>query len=98
MTKKIFISYAREDLETAKKLYADLKQSGFDPWLDEENLLAGQNWRQIIQKEIKDANYFIILISSISVSKRGFVQTEIKEALEELKSFECNLFESTITS
>ena len=47
MPKKIFVSYAREDLKTAKKLHTDLKAHGFDPWLDEENLLAGENWRDL---------------------------------------------------
>ena len=62
--KKIFISYAREDSESAEKIYGDLKQHGFEPWLDEENLLADQNWRQMIRKAIRDSDYIAILICS----------------------------------
>jgi hypothetical protein len=85
--KKIFISYARENLKDAKKLFGDLKQHGFDPWLDEENLLAGQDWRQSIRKAIKNSDYVVILLSSISISKRGFVQVEQKRALETAEEF-----------
>ncbi len=80
--KKIFISYAREDLDAAKKLYTDLKLHGFDPWLDDENLLAGQNWRQFIPHEIKKSDFVILLLSDHAIKKRGFVQVEQKRALE----------------
>ena len=42
----VFISYAREDSEAAKRLYQELKNAGFIPWLDKESLIAGQNWLQ----------------------------------------------------
>jgi len=38
---KIFLSYAREDMGMAKKLYNDLKRYGLDVWLDTESLLPG---------------------------------------------------------
>ncbi len=38
---KVFISYAKEDYETAKRLYDDLKEAGAEPWLDDEDLLSG---------------------------------------------------------
>ena len=31
---KIFISYAKEDVDIAKRLYHDLKNKGLSPWLD----------------------------------------------------------------
>ncbi len=31
--KKVFISYAREDIETARRLYHDLEKAGLDPWI-----------------------------------------------------------------
>ena len=40
----VFISYAREDSDAAKRLKKDLKDAGLNPWLDKEELLPGQNW------------------------------------------------------
>ena len=86
MPKKVFISYAREDLETAKKLFRDLQTAGFEPWLDDEDLLAGQNWRETITREIRKTDYALILMSNRSVVKRGFVQVEQIRALEVLET------------
>ncbi|MFZ0513789.1 MAG: toll/interleukin-1 receptor domain-containing protein [Candidatus Nitrosopolaris sp.] len=80
----VFLSYAREDSDAAKRLYEDLKNDGLSPWLDKESLLPGQNWEIEIRKAIKNSRYFIALLSSNSVDKRGFVQKEFKFALEVL--------------
>ncbi|MCP4108422.1 MAG: DUF1566 domain-containing protein [Desulfobacteraceae bacterium] len=84
---KIFISYAREDIETARKLYHDLKKAGVNPWLDKEELIPGQNWKLTVTREIKECRYFIALMSSHSVTKQGFVQTELKKAMDILEQF-----------
>lgn len=84
---KVFISYARSDLEIARKIYADLRKSGIDVWLDEMDLLPGQNWRYTIPRVIKESSYIIALLSSNSVQKRGYVQKELKVALDILDEF-----------
>jgi hypothetical protein len=84
---RVFISYAREDTEVANRLYNDLKMAGLEPWLDTQSLLAGQNWKVAIKDAIKNSRYFIPLLSSNSVEKVGYVQKELKEALEVLDEF-----------
>jgi len=78
---KIFLSYAREDMGMAKKLYHDLKRYGLDVWLDMKSLLPGDKWKDKIQNAIENSNYFIALLSRRSINKRGFVQKELKTAL-----------------
>lgn len=82
MFRKVFISYAKEDIKFAAELYAFLHQSQFDPWLDKKKLLAGSNWDLAIRKALKEADFIILLLSSRSVSKRGYVQREYKLALQ----------------
>ena len=79
---KVFICYAREDEDAAKRLFRDLKGEGLDPWLDMESLLPGQDWQVAIQQAIRESHYFLALLSSKSVRKRGFMQKEIREALD----------------
>ncbi len=39
---KVFIRYAHEDLEAARKLYKQLRSTpGVEPWFDKESLLLG---------------------------------------------------------
>jgi len=79
---KVFISYAREDIETARKLYHDLKHAGITTWMDKEDILIGENWKIAIRQAIKESSYFIALLSSNSLSKKGYVQKELKMALD----------------
>lgn len=83
---KIFISYAKEDITAARHLYRDLLEAGFQPWLDVIDLLPGQKFDSEIRKAIKNCLYFVALVSSNSIEKRGYVQKEIKEALEVLET------------
>lgn len=81
---KVFISYAKEDYKTAKRVYEDLKHFGAVPWLDREDLLPGQNWQTVIKNEIQDCSHFIALLSTNSISKKGYVQRELKIALKNI--------------
>jgi hypothetical protein len=81
---KVFICYAREDREIAQHLYADLQQAGIAPWMACEDILPGQDWELGIDQAIRASSYFVALLSSHSVSRKGFVQKELKKALEVL--------------
>jgi hypothetical protein len=83
----VFISYGHEDISSAVRLYQDLERAGLTPWLDKEKLLPGQKWEPAIKKAIRDSRYFIALLSSNSVSRKGFVNKEITEALELLDEY-----------
>lgn len=87
---KVFISYGKEDIGQAKRLYNDLKQAGYNPWLDAESLFGGQKWRSAIYNAIRDSRFFIALLSLSSVNRRGFVNSEISEALDVLKEYPDN--------
>ena len=82
MHNKIFISYAKEDINFAEKLYSFLEENDFYPWLDKKDLLPGQDWNLIITKTLREADYIIVLLSHNSVQKRGYVQREFKLALD----------------
>jgi hypothetical protein len=80
---KVFISYAHEDLEAAQKLYEQLRATpGVEPWFDKASLLPGMKWKPAIRKAIRESDYFLALLSSRAATKRGYVQKEMKEALE----------------
>lgn len=49
----IFISYAREDEEAAKRLKAGLEAYGCTVWYDRERLLTGMNFRNELEDEVK---------------------------------------------
>ena len=84
---KIFISYAREDARRARKLYFELLQAGCDPWLDLVKLAPGARWKREILRALKTSDFCVILLSQHSLNKQGFIQNEIREALDLLGSY-----------
>lgn len=87
MFDKVFISYAREDESFAIKLFHYIKKIGYSPWIDKENIDAGKDWMFEIEKALSEANFIILLLSNVSVSKRGIVQREFKLAVEYCKNY-----------
>ena len=78
---KVFLSYVREDAKDASRLYHALKLGGVDVWMDQFDLAPGQDWKLAIAHAIRESSFFLALISSNSVNKRGYVQKEIREAI-----------------
>jgi formylglycine-generating enzyme required for sulfatase activity len=79
---QIFISYAREDQQRVEALYQKLLAAGYQPWLDREHLLPGQKWEPVIKQALEQSDFALVCLSATSINKRGFLQKEIKKALE----------------
>jgi hypothetical protein len=80
---RIFISYTREDTEKVRPIREFLAALGYDVWMDIYKLPPGSNFDLEIQKEIERCDYFIAILSHHSVDHRGYVQKEVKLALDE---------------
>jgi hypothetical protein len=79
---KVFLCHASDDKPIVQGLYSRLLRNGVDVWLDKEKLLPGQNWQTEIRKAVRNSDIVIVCLSSHSVNKDGFVQKEIKIALD----------------
>jgi len=80
---RVFLCHASQDKPVVRELYQRLNAEGWiDPWLDEEQLLPGQDWNMEIEKAVEAANAVIVCLSNNSVSKEGYVQREMKFVLD----------------
>jgi len=79
---RIFISYAREDNAHARSLYQRLKDDGMRPWFDKEDLGTGVEWEPEIRRAIRGSDFVLICFSSHVAQKRGYIQREIRLALD----------------
>jgi hypothetical protein len=79
---RIFLSYASEDFERASDLYYRLHGAGFSPWMDKRDIVPGERWERSIWNAVRRSDFVVILLSRSSVTKRGFLQKEIREALK----------------
>ena len=83
--KTIFLAHASEDKPFVRHLYKKLKDNGLEPWLDEESIPPGVQWDVEIKNAIKKSRIFIGCFSHNSVSKSGYIQKELRLALQELE-------------
>jgi hypothetical protein len=79
---QIFLSYAREDKEKVENLCQKLSDAGFKPWMDAKDILPGEKWSSSIRKAVQRSDFFLACLSKNSVGKRGWIQREIKGALD----------------
>jgi len=79
---KVFMCHSSADKSKIREVYRYLKQHGVQPWLDAEELLPGQDWNLEISKALDDSDAIIIFLSKGSISKEGYVQREVKFALD----------------
>src|SRR5215472_8682604 len=78
----IFLCHASEDKPGVRTLAKRLRADGFDPWMDEERLLPGQDWDAEISKAVAEADAVLVCLSSTSVDKVGYVQKELRRLLD----------------
>ncbi len=78
----VFLSHAKEDKAKVRKLCQQLKEDGFNPWLDEEKILPGHDRRLEIEKAQRVSDAIILCFSEKSIGKEGYVQREYKQAMD----------------
>lgn len=79
---RIFLSYAREDLEAVTDLYHRLLADGFTPWLDKIDLLGGQDWELTIRQVVRKSAAVVTCLSHAAVAQAGFRHRELRLALD----------------
>lgn len=80
---KVFLCHSSGDKQVVRKLYQQLRvKKGIDPWLDEVKLLPGVDWNREISLALQESDVVIVCLSKTSINKEGYVQKEIRRALD----------------
>ncbi|MBV5342847.1 toll/interleukin-1 receptor domain-containing protein, partial [bacterium] len=80
---KVFLCHASQDKSTVRNIYQKLlAEDWIEPWLDEKNLLPGQDWDLEIEKAVGTADVVIVFLSEHSIKKEGYVQKELSKILD----------------
>ncbi len=79
---RVFLCHSSADKPAVRELYQRLRSDGFEPWLDEEDLLPGRDWQREIPRAVRQSHVVIVCLSRGSITKTGYVQKEIKFALD----------------
>lgn len=82
-SKSVFLSYASEDANAAKRISDAFRAAGIDVWFDQSELRGGDLWQQSIQHQIRECRLFIPIISSATEARgEGFFRLEWKLAVD----------------
>ena len=79
---RVFLCHGSDDKPVVRDLYRRLRDDGYAPWLDEEDLLPEQDWRKEIRLAIRSVDAIVVCLSQTSINRAGFVQDEIAFALD----------------
>ena len=73
----VFVSYASQDTEAARRICAALRSGGVEVWFDQSELRGGDAWDQKIRREIHDCALFIPVISANTAARHeGYFRLE----------------------
>ena len=81
--KAVFLSYASQDVDTARRLCDALQAVGVEVWFDQSTLRGGDAWDASIRRQIKDCTLFVPVISANTHSRsEGYFRLEWKLAVD----------------
>ena len=77
MTQAIFLSYASQDAEAARRICEALRAAGLEVWFDQSELRGGDAWDASIRKQIKECALFLPIISASTEERlEGYFRLE----------------------
>jgi TolB-like protein/Tfp pilus assembly protein PilF len=82
-TKAVFLSYASQDAEAAKRIADALRAAGVEVWFDQSELVGGDAWDAKIRGQIGSCGLFLPLISANTQARlEGYFRLEWKLAAQ----------------
>ena len=86
--KAVFLSYASQDAEAAKRICEALRQSGVEVWFDTDGGLEhGDEWDAKIRRQIKECVLFLPIISANTQAREeGYFRLEWDLAVERART------------
>ena len=83
MTQAIFLSYASQDTDAARRICDALRAVGLEVWFDQSELRGGDAWDASIRKQIKECALFVPMIScNTQAREEGYFRLEWKLAVD----------------
>ena len=82
-TGAVFLSYASQDAEAARRICEALRSAGIEVWFDQSELRGGDAWDHKIRQQIHDCALFIPVISANSERRdEGYFRREWSLAVD----------------
>ena len=81
--KAVFLSYASQDADAARRIAEALRMAGVEVWFDQNELVGGDAWDAKIRRQIGSCALFIPIISAATQARgEGYFRLEWKLAVD----------------
>jgi TolB-like protein/Tfp pilus assembly protein PilF len=79
----IFLSYASQDSEAARRLCDALRAAGVEVWFDRSALRGGDAWDAMIRRQVRECALFVPIVSANTQAREeGYFRLEWKLAVD----------------
>ncbi len=79
----IFLSYASQDADAARRICEALRATGLEVWFDQSELRGGDAWDASIRKQIRECAIFVPVITpNTQAREEGYFRLEWKLAVD----------------
>jgi hypothetical protein len=83
--KAVFLSYASQDSDAARRICEALRAGGIEVWFDQSELRGGDAWDQKIRRQIRECALFVPIISANTQSRlEGYFRREWRLAVDRM--------------
>lgn len=90
--KAVFLSYASQDAEAAKRIADALRAAGVEVWFDQNELVGGDAWDAKIRRQIGSCALLLPIISASTQARReGYFRLEWRLAVERMRQMDDDL-------
>lgn len=81
--KAVFLSYASQDAEAARRICDGLRAAGIEVWFDRSELRGGDSWDAQIRRQIRECSLFAPVVSAHTEARtEGYFRLEWKLAVD----------------
>lgn len=81
----VFLSYASQDAEAARRICTALRAAGIEVWFDQDELRGGDQWDAKIKRQIRECALFVPIISRTTQARtEGYFRREWNLATQRL--------------
>ncbi|MCK6528240.1 SUMF1/EgtB/PvdO family nonheme iron enzyme [Myxococcota bacterium] len=80
----VFVAHARADKQRARELTEALRRAGLDPYLDDDELLGGDEWDQVLPEAQRRARATVVLVGA-TIDRAYYQREEVATAIAQAR-------------
>ena len=82
----VFFAYSHSDAAKVRQFATSMRIGGYPVWIDSDELIPGQNWKESVQLAIKESSAVLLFVSQDTAQKNSSLFFELSMILHAVKA------------